>query len=59
MVTIYLTSDNDEREPWFFEGSIADLFRTVRVAGEVAFVEVSPGSLINIACIERIVEEQL
>lgn len=55
MLTIYLS---DELEPFMFDGTAVELFRNVRVIGEqVVFVELSPGHLINIAHIERIVDD--
>jgi hypothetical protein len=49
---------NDEHEPFMFDGTTAELFRTVRViGGQVVFVELSPGHLINTAHIERIVDD--
>lgn len=60
MLTIFLVGWRSEEEsPWFYEGTTAELFRTVRViGGQVVFVEVSPGHLINVAHIERIAEDQ-
>lgn len=58
MLSIHLHGKDDDATPWFYEGTIAELFRTWSVIGEsVVFVEVSPGHLINLAHIERIVEE--
>jgi hypothetical protein len=59
VLTIFLAGWRSEEEsPWFYEGTTAELFRTVRVIGEqVVFVEVSPGHLINVAHIERIAED--
>jgi hypothetical protein len=60
VLTIFLAGGRSEEEsPWFYEGTTAELFRTVRVIGEqVVFVEPSPGHLINVAHIERIAEDQ-
>jgi hypothetical protein len=59
VLTIFLAGWRSEEEsPWFYEGTTAELFRTVRVIGEqVVFVEPSPGHLINVAHIERIAED--
>lgn len=55
MLTIHLSSSGDT---YTFDGDIAALFRTVRVVGErIVFVEVSPGHLINLTEVERIVDE--
>jgi hypothetical protein len=60
VLTIFLAGWRSEEEsPWFYEGTTAELFRTVRVIGsQVVFVEPSPGHLINVAHIERIAEDQ-
>ena len=58
MLSIHLHGKDEDATPWFYEGTIAELFRTVRVTnGYHAFVEVSSGHLINIAHIERIDEQ--
>lgn len=59
MLTIFLAGHGEDESPWFYDGTTAELFRTVRVVGsQVVFVEVSPGHLINVAHIERIAEYQ-
>jgi hypothetical protein len=59
VLTIFLAGQSgDDSEPWFYEGTTAELFRTVRVVGsQIVFIEVSPGHLINVAHIERIAED--
>jgi hypothetical protein len=59
VLTIFRAGQGDADDtPWFYEGTTAELFRTVRVIGEqVVFVEVSPGHLINVAHIERIADD--
>lgn len=54
MLTIHLAGGDS---PFFYDGSITDLFRTVRVIGQaVVFVELSPGHLLNLSEVERIEE---
>jgi hypothetical protein len=59
VLTIFLAGQSgDDSEPWFYEGTTAELFRTVRVVGsQIVCIEVSPGHLINVAHIERIVDD--
>jgi hypothetical protein len=56
----YLIADPGTTDgAYFYEGSIADLFRTVRVIGEhIVFIEPTKGHLINLAEVERIEEDQ-
>jgi hypothetical protein len=60
VLAIFLAGQSGVDEPWVYDGTTAELFRTVRVIGEQAiFVEVSPGHLINVAHIERIAEDDV
>lgn len=57
MLTIHLNGHDEDETPWFYDGDATALFRTARVlGGQHVFVELSPGHLLNVAHIERIID---
>ena len=57
MLTIHMKSGG-RRDPVVSQLSLTELFRTVRVFGEVPFIEPSSGMLLNLTHVERIYDEE-
>lgn len=59
MLTIIMheLSTDEAAAPIVCQLPIQDLFRTLRVIGEVPFIEPSPGTLLNLTHVERIYDD--
>lgn len=56
MLTIHMKSGG-RRDPVVSQLSLTELFRTLRVVGEVPFIEPSAGTLLNLTRVERIYDD--
>lgn len=54
MLTIFMLNQD---EPFVRDSDVAALFRTVRVVSGVPFLELSPGHLVNLTAVERIIDD--
>lgn len=57
MLNILVLSRGGARVEYTSQLGLAELFRTLRVVGDVPFIEPSPGTMLNLTHVERIYDD--